>query len=162
MIEIERKFLIKSLNFKNLAVQINEISQGYLNSHSDRTVRIRLKNDKGYITIKGKSNDSGTSRFEWEKEIPITEAQQLLRLCESGIIDKIRYRVKLGNHTYEIDEFQGAYKGLTIIEIELSTPDEVFEKPEWLGKEVTGDKRFYNSYLSNPENIGIIREIISC
>lgn len=149
MIEIERKFLIKSLNFKNLAVQINEISQGYLNSHSDRTVRIRLKNDKGYITIKGKSNDSGTSRFEWEKEINFEEAKALLQLCEDFVLSKTRYLVPVGKHVYEIDIFHGDNDGLIMAEVELKDENESFEKPEWLGEEVTGQIQYYNSYLSN-------------
>jgi adenylate cyclase len=112
-------------------------------------VRVRIKGDKGFITVKGISSDSGMSRFEWEKEIPIDEAENLLKLCEKGIIDKIRFNVKIGNHTFEVDEFHGENEGLIIAEIELNSENEVFERPNWLGEEVTNDKRYYNSYLSN-------------
>jgi len=149
MIEIERKFLVVSDNFKKEASSTKSIKQGYLNSHPERTVRVRIKGDKGYITIKGKSNDSGTSRLEWEKEIPAADAEQLLVLCEKGAIDKIRYEVKAGSHTFEVDEFFGDNEGLLIAEVELLDENEAFEKPLWLGKEVTGDERYYNSYLSN-------------
>ena len=148
MIEIERKFLVTSDTFKNQAFAKKQISQGYLNSDPERTVRIRITNDKGYLTIKGKGNKSGMSRFEWEKEIPVEEARALLALSEKGAIDKTRFEIKAGNHTYEVDEFYGDNEGLTIAEIELSSETETFEKPEWLGEEVTNDKRFYNAYLS--------------
>jgi len=151
MIEIERKFLVKSESFKKEAQKNTKISQGYLNSNPERAVRIRIKEDKGFLTIKGKSNDSGTSRFEWEKEIDINEAEALLQLCEKGVIDKTRYEVLIGKHTYEVDEFYGENEGLIIAEIELSDEQEEFLKPNWLGKEVTGDNRYYNSQLSkNP------------
>lgn len=149
MIEIERKFLVLSDAYKNEAVTSKRIAQGYLNSNPERTVRVRTKGDKGFITIKGKSNDAGTSRMEWEKEISPADAKQLLALCEKGSIDKIRYEVKVGNHTFEVDEFFGDNTGLTIAEVELSDENEAFEKPQWLGKEVTGDERYYNAYLSN-------------
>lgn len=149
MIEIERKFLVLSDAYKNEAVTQKRIAQGYLNSNPERTVRVRTKGDQGFLTIKGKSNDSGTSRMEWEKEIPVDEAQLLLSLCEKGCIDKIRYEIKVGNHTFEVDEFFGDNAGLTIAEVELSDENEVFERPHWLGDEVTGDERFYNAYLSN-------------
>ena len=148
MIEIERKFLVTSNTFKNEAFNSYIIKQGFLNSHKKRTVRVRLKSDKGYLTIKGKSSDNGLSRFEWEKEISTIEAEALLRLCEDGIIDKIRYEIKSGNHTFEVDEFFGENKGLIIAEVELNAENEAFEKPKWLGKEVTGDIRYYNSQLS--------------
>ncbi|ESU29867.1 hypothetical protein FLJC2902T_03450 [Flavobacterium limnosediminis JC2902] len=149
MQETERKFLVTSDDFKTLAFTQNRIVQGYLNSHPERTVRVRIKGDKGFLTIKGKGNESGTTRFEWEKEIPITEAEQLLPLCEEGTIDKIRYEITVGKHVYEVDVFSGANEGLIIAEIELSSETESFEKPNWLGKEVTGDERYYNAYLSN-------------
>jgi len=149
MIEIERKFLITSNAFKTEAFSQNKIAQGYLSSVPERTVRVRIKGDKGFITVKGISSDSGMSRFEWEKEIPIDEAENLLKLCEKGIIDKIRFNVKIGNHTFEVDEFHGENEGLIIAEIELNSENEVFERPNWLGEEVTNDKRYYNSYLSN-------------
>lgn len=149
MIEIERKFLVLNDAYKNEAFSNKRIAQGYLNSNPERTVRVRTKGEHGFLTIKGASNESGTSRLEWEKEIPADEAQLLLSLCEKGSIDKIRYEVKAGNHTFEVDEFFGANAGLVIAEVELADENESFEKPEWLGEEVTGDVRYYNAYLSN-------------
>ena len=149
MIEIERKFLVKDNSFKALAFAQNHIAQGYLSTVPERTVRVRIKGEKGFLTIKGISNESGLSRFEWEKEIPVDEAKELLKLCEKGVIDKTRFEVKIGNHVFEIDEFYGENEGLTIAEIELSSETETFEKPHWLGEEVTNDKQYYNSYLSN-------------
>lgn len=149
MIEIERKFLVLSDVFKQQASAQKRITQGYLNSHPERTVRVRTKGDKGYLTIKGKSNEAGTIRTEWETEIPAAEAQELLLLCENGVIDKIRYEIKAGNHLFEVDEFFGENEGLVMAEVELADENEAFEKPEWLGEEVTGDKRYYNSYLSS-------------
>lgn len=149
MVEIERKFLITSAAYKKEAFSQNRIKQGYLSSVPERTVRVRVKGNKAYITIKGISNATGMSRFEWEKEIPVNEAENLLLLCEKGIIDKTRFEVKIGIHTYEVDEFYGENEGLVIAEIELQSEKENFEKPSWLGKEVTNDKRYYNSYLSN-------------
>ena len=149
MIEIERKFLVKSEEFKTISFAKNEISQGYLNSNPERTVRVRIKGNQGYLTIKGKGNETGMSRLEWEKEIPIDEAKMLLNLCESGVISKVRYEVKFGNHVYEVDVFFGENKGLIIAEIELQSEDEAFEKPHWLGEEVTNNEKYYNSYLSN-------------
>lgn len=149
MLEIERKFLVASEDFKSLAFAKNYIAQGYLNSHPERTVRVRIKGESGFLTIKGKGNESGISRFEWETEIPLMEAKNLINLCENGIIDKIRYEVKAGNHTFEIDEFFGDNEGLVVAEIELKSEEEGFEKPIWLGQEVTNDERYYNAYLSN-------------
>jgi len=151
MLEIERKFLVTSEDFKNEAFTQNRIAQGYLSSIPERTVRVRIKGDKGFLTIKGVSNGTGISRFEWEKEIPVDEAQKLLLLCEKGVIDKTRFEVKFRNHIFEVDEFYGKNEGLIMAEIELDSETETFEKPLWLGKEVTNDKRYYNSYLSqNP------------
>lgn len=151
MIEIERKFLVTSDVFKDEAYKSERITQGFLNKDPERTVRIRLKNDKGYLTIKGLSNESGTSRFEWEKEIKKKDAEDLLELCEKGKIDKIRFKVKKGSVVFEVDEFFGDNEGLIVAEVELESEDQSFEKPNWLGKEVTGDKRYYNSELSkNP------------
>ena len=151
MIEIERKFLVPSDAFKKEAFAQNRIAQGYLSSVPERTVRVRIKGDKGFLTIKGASNESRLSRFEWEKEIPIEEATALLKLCEKGIIDKTRFEVKIGNHIFEVDEFYGENEGLIIAEVELKSETETFEKPIWLGKEVTNDIRYYNSYLNkNP------------
>ncbi|MFV8324587.1 CYTH domain-containing protein [Flavobacterium sp. ZS1P14] len=149
MIEIERKFLVKDDSFKAAAFTQNHIAQGYLSSVPERTVRVRLKGEKGFLTIKGISNESGLSRFEWEKEIPAEEAKKLLLLCEKGVIDKTRFEVKSGDHVYEVDVFYGENEGLIIAEIELSSETETFEKPSWLGEEVTNNKRYYNSYLSN-------------
>lgn len=149
MVEIERKFLVLSDSYKKEAATHKRIVQGYLNSNPERTVRVRIKGDQGFLTIKGKSNDAGTIRMEWEKEIPLSDAEQLLTLCEKGAIDKIRYEIKSGIHTFEVDEFFGDNEGLTVAEIELSDENEAFEKPSWLGKEVTGDQRYYNSQLSN-------------
>ncbi len=147
-VEIERKFLVNSNDFKKEASKSYSIKQGFLNSHEERTVRVRLKNDKGYLTIKGKSSEDGLVRFEWETEITKQEAEQLLALCEDGIIDKIRHEVNFGNHTFEIDEFFGENDGLVIAEVELRSTNEDFNKPEWLGIEVTGDIKYYNSQLS--------------
>tara|TARA_R110000868_G_scaffold92088_4_gene255184 strand:- start:2464 stop:2934 length:471 start_codon:yes stop_codon:yes gene_type:complete len=149
MIEIERKFLVLTDAFKKEAFSQKQIKQGYLSSVPERTVRVRTKGDKAFLTIKGITNDNGLSRFEWENEIPINEAEQLLLLCEKGIINKTRYEIKVGNHVYEVDEFYDDNDGLVIAEIELSSEDEAFDKPEWLGTEVTTDNRYYNSYLSN-------------
>jgi adenylate cyclase len=151
MIEIERKFLVLSDAFKTEAFRSYIIKQGFLNSHKERTVRVRLKKEKGYITIKGESSSDGLSRFEWEKEISINEAEALLELCEKGFIDKIRYEVKSGHHVFEIDEFLGDNGGLIVAEVELNSENESFQKPNWLGREVTGDVKYYNSQLSiNP------------
>jgi adenylate cyclase len=151
MIEIERKFLITSDAFKKEVFSQSRIKQGYLSSVPERTVRVRIKGDKGYLTIKGASNETGVSRFEWEKEIDLSEAEKLLLLCEKGVIDKTRFEVKMGRHTYEVDEFYGENKGLVIAEIELQSEGEAFDKPNWLGKEVTNDNQYYNSNLSkNP------------
>ena len=148
MNEIERKFLVTSTEFLSESKKSNRIVQGYLNSNLERTVRVRIKGTQGFITIKGKGNESGTTRFEWEKEIKITEAEQLLLLCEDGVIDKVRYEIPSGKHLYEVDVFEGDNKGLIIAEIELNDENESFEKPNWLGEEVTGDDRYYNASLS--------------
>lgn len=148
MIEIERKFLVTSLDFIAESSVQHAIAQGYLNSDPERTVRIRIKGEKGYITIKGSGNETGTSRMEWEKEISLEEAKSLLKLCEQGVIEKTRYEVKSGKHTIEIDVFHGENEGLIMAEVELEDENEAILKPNWLGKEVTGDKRYYNSYIS--------------
>lgn len=148
--EIERKFLVKG-EFKNLAKKETRITQGYLSSVPERTVRVRVKGEKGFITIKGIGNESGASRYEWEKEIPTEEVKELLKICEPGVIDKTRFLVEAGEHTYEVDEFYGENQGLIVAEVELNSEDEKFEKPEWLGEEVTGDVKYYNSMLmKNP------------
>ena len=148
MQEIERKFLVLSEAYKEQAFQKEKITQGFLSRHPERTVRVRIKGDKGFLTIKGKSSDGGLSRFEWEKEIPLNEAEDLFGLCEPGKIEKTRHLVKQGKHVFEVDEFYNENQGLVVAEIELNSPDEKFEKPEWLGEEVTGDHRYYNSQLS--------------
>jgi adenylate cyclase len=148
MIEIERKFLVTSTDFISQAFAQNRIAQGYISKNPERTVRVRIKGDKGFLTIKGKGNESGLSRFEWEKEIPVEEAQQLMHLCEKGTIDKTRYEIQSGNHVIEVDVFYGENEGLVMAEIELSSETETFLKPEWLGEEVTNDQRYYNGYLS--------------
>ena len=148
MIEIERKFLVRSKSFKAEAFNKTRIIQGFLNTDKERTVRVRLKGDKGFITVKGKSNNSGLSRFEWEKEISKTDAESLLKLCEKGIIEKIRYEIKVEQHIFEVDEFSGDNEGLIIAEVELNSEDETFIKPDWLGEEVTGQIKYYNSKLS--------------
>lgn len=148
--EIERKFLVNG-DFKSVATKATRITQGYLSSVPERTVRVRIKGDKGFITIKGVGSSSGASRYEWEKEIPIAEVEELLQLCEAGVIDKTRFLVKAGKHTIEVDEFYGENEGLVVAEVELSSEDENFEKPSWLGNEVTGDVKYYNSMLmKNP------------
>ena len=148
--EIERKFLVKG-DFKQEVFKSTRITQGYLSSVPERTVRVRVKGEKGFITIKGIGNESGASRYEWDKEIPVDEVRELLRICEPGVIDKTRYLVKNGPYTFEVDEFYGDNEGLTVAEIELPDEQAQFERPEWLGEEVTGDVRFYNSMLmKNP------------
>ena len=140
-------------DFKKDAFKATRITQGYLSSVPERTVRVRVKGDKGFITIKGIGNASGAARFEWEKEIPVEEVKALLDICEPGVIDKTRYLVKNadGVHTWEVDEFYGENEGLTLAEIELAGEDDKFDKPSWLGEEVTGDAKYYNSMLmKNP------------
>jgi adenylate cyclase len=149
--EIEKKFLVTSEAFKTEAGKQIRITQGYLSSVPARTVRVRIKGNSGFITIKGIGNDSGATRFEWEKEIPVTEVEELLKICEPGVIDKTRYEVKAGNHTFEVDEFYGENQGLVVAEVELQAENDHFEKPAWLGEEVTGDVKYYNSMLmKNP------------
>ncbi len=148
MLEIERKFLVLSEEYKSEAYKKTKIIQGFLNTHKERTVRIRIKGEKAFITIKGISNLEGTTRLEWEKEIPVLEAEMLLKICEPSLIEKTRYEVKSGKHIFEVDEFYGENKGLVVAEIELNSENEDFEKPLWIGKEVTGDVRYYNSLLS--------------
>lgn len=148
MLEIERKFLVADDSYKKLAHHSDRIAQGYLCREGGNSTRVRVRGEKGFLTIKGPSLDGGLSRFEWEKEIPASEAWELLKLCHGGIIDKIRYLVKHGEHIFEVDEFLGDNAGLVVAEVELGSIDEKFEKPDFLGKEVTGDKRYYNSSLT--------------
>ena len=148
-LEIERKFLVHKRDdeYKRQAYSSSRIKQGYICSGHGRTVRVRIRDEKGYLTIKGPSVDGGLSRYEFEKEITLDEAEHLMQLCEPGIIDKTRFLVKSGRHTFEVDEFYGDNEGLVMAEVELQSEDEAFEKPEWLGQEVTGDSRYYNSSL---------------
>ncbi|MGB0891550.1 MAG: CYTH domain-containing protein [Flavobacteriaceae bacterium] len=147
-LEIERKFLVKNNAFKEESYQTTYIKQGFLNSNKERVVRVRVADDKAYLTIKGKSNKTGTTRFEWEKEISVLEAKELFNLCEPGIIEKNRFLIKNESHTFEVDEFLEDNKGLIIAEIELSKENEKFKIPFWLGKEVTGEEKYYNSNIS--------------
>lgn len=147
-LEIERKFLVTDDSYKAMAFHSDRIAQGYLCREGGNSARVRVRGDKGYITIKGPSMDGGLSRFEWEKEIPESEAWELIKLCHGGIIDKTRYLVKCGRHTFEVDEFHGDNEGLTVAEVELESTGEAFERPAFLGKEVTGDRRYYNSSLT--------------
>lgn len=148
-VEIERKFLVRG-EFKPFATASLAIKQGYLCCDAVRTVRVRTKGEKGYITVKGRNYHGGLARFEWEKEITAAEAEALLALANPGVIDKVRHLVPSedGVHTWEVDEFHGENEGLVMAEIELGSETETFPLPEWIGEEVTGDKRYYNSYLS--------------
>ncbi|MCD6179910.1 MAG: CYTH domain-containing protein [Bacteroidales bacterium] len=146
LIEIERKFLVKG-DFIGQAKESLDIIQGYLSLDKARTVRVRIQNEKAFLTIKGKTNASGLSRFEWEKEIDTKEAKELLKLAIGSSIEKIRYRIPIGNHIFEVDVFSGENKGLILAEVELQSESEAFEKPKWLGKEVSGDPRYYNANL---------------
>ena len=145
--EIERKFLVKDSSFKELAFSSSRIAQGYICSSRGRTVRVRIRDEKGYLTIKGPAGENGLSRYEWEKEIPLDEAQELMKLCEPCMIDKTRYLVQSGNHVFEVDEFYGENEGLVVAEVELSSENESFEKPDFIGEEVTGIAKYYNSFL---------------
>ena len=158
-LEIERKFLVRGDDYKRQSYSSSRIRQGYICSGHGRTVRVRLRDDRGYLTIKGPSDAAGLSRYEFEKEITLDEAEHLMALCEPGSIDKTRYLVKSGSHTFEVDEFYGDNEGLVMAEVELGSEDEPFEKPDFIGKEVTGDRRYYNAHLVKhpfctwPENI---------
>ena len=148
--EIERKFLVRKAGtpWRAQAFSASDIRQGYM-AVEGATVRIRIRDDKAFLTIKGPSLDEGLSRYEFEKEISTDEAEQLFRLCEPGVIDKIRYLVPVGNHVFEVDEFFGDNLGLVVAEVELSSVDESFERPAFVGNEVTGDRRYYNSTLTH-------------
>lgn len=146
--ETERKFLVVG-EFKSQGYNATRIQQGYIASNNGRTVRVRIRGDKGYLTIKGPSGLKGITRYEFDTEIPLDDARELMEICEPGIIDKTRYLVKSpdGRHTWEIDEFYGDNEGLVLAEVELSHESEEFQKPEFIGREVTGDRRFYNSHM---------------
>ena len=153
MLEIERKFLVRDDSYKSLSFAHSHIVQGYICSERGRTVRVRIRDERAYLTIKGPSENNGLSRYEFEREIPLEDARQMLQFCEPGIIDKTRWLVKSGHHTFEVDEFHGENEGLVVAEVELSSEGETFEKPHFIGKEVTGDRCYYNSCLRiNPFN----------
>ncbi len=145
--EIERKFLVTDESYRRMAHKKSRIEQGYICSARGKTVRIRIRDDKGYITIKGPSNASGTSRYEWEQEIPLNDAEELMALCEPGRIEKVRYLVDFSGHTFEVDEFHGENEGLTVAEVELGSEAEAVELPAFIGEEVTGQTKYYNSFL---------------
>jgi len=145
--EIERKFLVRGDFEKEVSCR-KRIVQGYICAEKDRTVRVRIQGDEGFLTIKSASNERGWSRYEFEQQIPVSDAEELLKLCLPGIIDKVRHWIEVGNHTWEVDVFHGENEGLVMAEIELSSEDESFEIPEWAGKEVTGDPRYYNARLA--------------
>ena len=148
--ETERKFLVVG-EYKSQAYNATRIQQGYIASGNGRTVRVRIRGDKGYLTIKGPSGLAGLTRYEFDTEIPLDDARDLMQICEPGIIDKTRFLVKSpdGCHVWEIDEFYGDNEGLVLAEVELSSEDEHFLKPDFVGREVTGDRRFYNSHMRN-------------
>ena len=150
--EIERKFLVTG-EYKIHAFTHWRIMQGYLSSVPKRVVRIRIKGDKAYMTVKSTVSGNGLTRYEWEKEIAVEDAEDMLKFCEKDIIEKTRYLVKVGAHVFEVDEFYGNNKGLVVAEVELQSEGEAYEKPSWLGREVTHDIRYYNSMLvKNPYN----------
>jgi adenylate cyclase len=144
-VEIERKFLLAGDAWRTLGEPVL-LRQGYLSSSPERTVRVRVEGEQGSMTIKGKS--VGATRGEWEYPIPLLDANELLeRLCEQPIIEKVRRRIAIGQHTWEVDEFLGANQGLVVAEIELDAEDQQFDKPDWIGAEVTDDRRYFNSSL---------------
>lgn len=145
--EIERKFLVLGEDFKKQARSSSRISQGYICSGNGRTVRVRIRDEKGFLTIKGPSDSAGLSRYEFEQEISLSDAMDLLKICEPGVIDKTRYLVDYAGHTFEVDEFYGDNEGLLLAEIELKSEDETFARPAFIGREVTGDRRFYNAHM---------------
>ncbi len=146
MLEIERKFLVDG-DFLPDVYKKRHIRQGYICSTPGRTVRVRIWDNEGFLTIKGASDKRGMSRYEFERQIPLEDAEELFRLCEPGVIDKVRHWVRIGNHTWEVDVFHGANEGLVLAEVELTSENEPFKWPSWIGKEVTGDRRYYNSQL---------------
>lgn len=149
MIEIERKFLVEKIDFKAISSAFFTIKQGYLSTDPERAVRVRIKNNKGFLTIKGPSSADGLQRMEWEREVPLEEAEALFALCLPGAIEKVRYEVPFKGFLYEVDVFEGANKGLVLAEVELNTVDVQPVLPNWIREEVTGDERYYNAYLNN-------------
>ena len=156
-IETERKFLVRDESYKSSAVRADHIRQGYVAHEGGNTVRVRIRDGQGWLTIKGKSTQGGMSRPEWEKEIPLGDAEALMHLCIGGTLETIRHIVPAGETVapggrtaerfFEVDEFLGDNAGLTVAEIEVGDAGEIFARPAWLGEEVTGDRRYYNSYL---------------
>ena len=146
-LEIERKFLVLDDSYKHEAFSSSHIRQGYICSERGRTVRIRIRDNEAFLTIKGPSLDGGLSRYEFEQSIPMDDAEKLMTLCDEGIIDKTRWLVKSGDHTFEVDEFHGDNDGLVVAEVELKNAREVPILPHFIGKEVTGDRRYYNAQL---------------
>ncbi len=145
--EIERKFMVKEGPWRN--AKGTRYRQGYLNSAKERSVRVRTMEDKAYLTIKGIA--IGASRMEFEYEIPLQDANELLEICEKPLIEKTRYRVQEGGFVWEVDEFFRENQGLIVAEVELESEDQEFPKPDWVGEEVTGDPRYFNSNLiKNP------------
>ena len=146
--EIERKFLVKDNSFIDEAYKKSHIVQGYICSDAERSVRVRIRDDEGFLTIKSATNERGWSRYEFEKPISVSDAEELMKLCLPESIDKVRHYVKAGNHTWEVDVFHGENEGLTVAEIELESEDDVFELPVWVGQEVSGIAKYYNSMLA--------------
>lgn len=147
-IEIERKFLVKGTSYKTAAFSSYEIRQGYISNENGRSVRVRITDKEAVLTIKGPSDNRGMSRYEWNHQISLEDALELFELKQNGAIEKRRYLVHSGPHVFEVDEFYGENEGLVIAEVELASEDEVFEKPSFIGAEVTGDHRYYNAYLT--------------
>ncbi|WP_417129505.1 CYTH domain-containing protein [Phocaeicola sp.] len=145
--EIERKFLVRDDSYKAMSYKKKRIRQGYICSERGRTVRVRIQDEEGFLTIKGPSDMSGMKRYEWEHTLSLQEAEELMKLCEPGMIDKTRYLVRWGMHVFEVDEFYGENDGLVVAEVELNSEQESFEIPPFLGKEVTGQVKYYNSFL---------------
>ena len=146
--ETERKFLVINDAFINEAFKKHRIIQGYICTDKERTVRVRIRENEAFLTIKSASNGRGWSRYEFEHAISMEEAEELMKLCLPGLIDKVRHYVNVGDHTWEVDVFHGENEGLTVAEIELESEDEVFELPSWLGQEVSGDPKYYNAMLA--------------
>ena len=146
--EIERKFLVKDNSFVDEAFKKRRIVQGYICSDAERSVRVRIRDDEGFLTIKSATNERGWSRYEFEKPVSLKDAEDLMELCLPGLIDKVRYYVKAGNHVWEVDVFHGKNEGLIVAEIELESENDVFELPLWVGQEVSGDAKYYNSMLA--------------
>ena len=149
--EIERKFLVKDERFKQYAIRSQHIEQGYLCKEPAKTIRVRICDEKAYITIKSTQLREGLAKFEWEKEIAVADAHELMQLCLPGIISKTRYILPADTHEtnryWEVDVFDGRLEGLILAEIELENEQETFDKPEWIGEEVTGQAQYYNANM---------------